>query len=85
MLILHSFIGQYSRISWELTVDPLWISLQQVIMEVAVVTTGTLKRVQMTSTQFLSDHHHQCTNIQSFQGGLGLIVDPKDQKSNSHV
>jgi len=49
------------------------------------VTTGTLKHVQMTSTQFLSDHHHQCTNIQSFQGGLGLIVDPKDQKSNSHV
>jgi len=57
-----------SRTTWVIwydNADPFWVLLQQKVMEM-VMTTRTVRRVQIICTQLQSNRHHQHTNIQHF-------------------
>jgi len=58
---LHQYCMTPS-VSWFQTVKPFWVLPQQVMIGVAVVTSGTMKRVQIIYSWLQSDLHQQQTN-----------------------
>ena len=59
-------------VSWYDNADPFWVLLQQKVMEM-VMTTRTVRRVQIICTQLHSNHHRQHANIQHFFTGQWAV------------